>query len=33
LVEQMVASYSFAANAAVMKADGGMTKTLINTMA
>jgi flagellar basal-body rod protein FlgC len=33
MVEQMLASYSFAANAAVMKADDGMTKTLIDTMA
>ena len=33
LVAQMVASYSFAANAAVMKADDGMTKTLIDTRA
>lgn len=33
LVEQMISSYSFAANAAVMKADDGMAKTLIDTMA
>ena len=33
MVDQMIASYSFAANAAVMKADDGMTKTLIDTMA
>jgi flagellar basal-body rod protein FlgC len=33
MVNQMIASYSFAANAAVMKADDGMTKTLIDTMA
>ena len=33
LVEQMISSYSIAANAAVMKADDGMAKTLIDTMA
>jgi flagellar basal-body rod protein FlgC len=33
MVEQAIASYSFAANAAVMKADDGMAKTLIDTMA
>jgi flagellar basal-body rod protein FlgC len=33
MVDQMIASYSFAANAAVMNADDGMTKTLIDTMA
>ena len=33
MVDQMIASYSFAANATVMKADDGMTKTLIDTMA
>jgi flagellar basal-body rod protein FlgC len=33
VISQMLASYSFAANAAVMKADDGMTKTLIDTMA
>ena len=33
MIEQVIASYSFAANAAVMKADDGMAKTLIDTMA
>ncbi|HWX64225.1 flagellar basal body rod protein FlgC [Bradyrhizobium sp.] len=33
MINQMIASYSFAANADVMKADDGMTKTLIDTMA
>jgi hypothetical protein len=32
MIEQMIASYSFAANAAVMKTDDGMAKTLIDTM-
>ena len=33
LVGQMIASYSFAANAKVMKADDNMTKSLLNIMA
>lgn len=33
LVGQMIASYSFAANAAVMKADDRMTKSLLDIMA
>ena len=33
MINQMIANYSFAANADVMKADDGMTKTLIDTMA
>jgi flagellar basal-body rod protein FlgC len=33
MVNQMLASYSFAANARVLKADDQMTKTLIDTMA
>ena len=33
LVGQMIASYSFAANAAVMKADAQMNKALLNIMA
>lgn len=32
-VSQMIASYSFAANATVMRADARMTKTLLNIMA
>jgi flagellar basal-body rod protein FlgC len=33
LVGQMIASYSFAANAAVMKADDSMTKSLLDVTA
>ena len=33
LVGQMIASYSFAANAKVMKADDNMTRSLLNIMA
>jgi flagellar basal-body rod protein FlgC len=33
MVSQLIASYSFAANAAVMKADDRMTKTLLNITA
>lgn len=33
MVNQMIASYSFAANAKVLTADDRMTKTLIDTMA
>jgi flagellar basal-body rod protein FlgC len=33
LVGQMIASYSFAANAKAMKADDSMTKSLLNIMA
>jgi flagellar basal-body rod protein FlgC len=33
MVSQLVAKYSFAANAKVMAADDRMTKTLIDTMA
>jgi len=33
MVGQMIASYSFAANATVMKADDRMTKTLLNITA
>jgi len=33
MVDQMIASYSFAANATIMKADDGMTKALLDTTA
>jgi flagellar basal-body rod protein FlgC len=33
MINQMLASYSFAANARVLKTDGQMTKTLIDTLA
>jgi flagellar basal-body rod protein FlgC len=33
MVNQMIASYSFAANAKVLTADDRMTKTLLDTMA
>ena len=33
MVDQMIASYSFAANATVMTADGRMTSTLLNIVA
>jgi flagellar basal-body rod protein FlgC len=33
MVDQMIASYTFAANARVLKADDRMTKTLIDTLA